>query len=408
MNTTEFAEQNTPGPAGSTADEVSLLDLCIILAARKRFIAQVTVSAAVLALVVALCLPNQYTAETVLLPPAQNSSLSGALMNQLGGGALASLAGSSLGIKSPGDMYVALLHVRTVEDAVIQRFGLKERYRQKTMLEARKALENHAEVTLGVKDGLIRIDVRDKDAKLAADIANGYVEEFCKLNANLAIGEAAQRRLFFQQQLVDAKDNLAKAEEALKQTEQTTGVLQVDSQAKSLIEAAATLRAQIVAKQVQIQGMKSFATDDNPELVMARQQLAALQAQQARLGGNEQEPDSFVLPKGRVPEAGLEYVRRYRDVKYYETIYELLAKQFEVAKLDEARQGAVIQVADTAIPPDRKSSPHRALITLVAGFAALVFSVMFVLLQHALEQARGDEHRNQQLLVLRKLMLGRN
>lgn len=264
---------------------------------------------------------------------------------------------------------------------MIQRFGLMSRYRKKTMYDTRLAFEKRAAATLGARDGLIRISIEDRDPKLAAEMANAYVDEFRKLSASLAVTEAAQRRLFFQQQLMDAKEKLAAAEEAMKNTEQSTGMLQMDSQAKSLIETAAVLRGQVVAKEVQIQAMRSYATDDNPDLVVARQQLAALQAQLAKLAGAGQSSDSGLLvPKGRVPEAGMEYVRKLRDVKYYETVTELIAKQFEMAQLDEARQGAVIQVADVAVPPDKKSFPPRTIIvlllTLLAFFAACGWSAV--------------------------------
>ncbi|MGA3126531.1 MAG: Wzz/FepE/Etk N-terminal domain-containing protein [Candidatus Korobacteraceae bacterium] len=354
--------------------ESSALDFLIVLARHKRFILRFTLCAAVLAALISWLIPNEYTAATTVLPPAQ-SSVSSALLGQFAGsGALASIAGSSLGIKNPAEMYVSLLRSRTVEDAVIQRFGLMARYRKKTMVDAQNAFERHSSVVLGTKDGLIRVKVEDRDPKLAAEIANGYVEELRKLSANLAITEASQRRLFFQQQLLEAKDNLSAAEEAMKHTEQSTGVLQIDSQAKSLIEAAAVLRGQVVAKEVQLQAMRSYATEDNPELMIAKQQLAALKAQLSKLAGAEQDSGSdFMVPKGKVPEAGMEYIRKLRDVKYYETIYELIAKQFELAKLDEARQGTVIQVADVAVPPDKKSYPPRTIIVIVMtvlGFAS--------------------------------------
>lgn len=379
IQTESIGKAHEVAPKAVEADYLAL-DLLIVLARHKRFILRFTVGVAILAAIIVLLVPNQYTAETVVLPPAQNSGMGAALMSQLaGGGALASLAGGSLGIKNPGDMYVSLFRSRTVEDAVIQRFGLMARYKKKRMTDTRKKFEERATVVLGLKDGLIRISVEDRDPKMAAEIANGYVEEFRKLSANLAITEASQRRLFFQQQLVEAKDNLANAEEAMKHTEQSTGVLQIDSQAKSLIEAATMLRAQVVAKQVQIQGMRSFATEDNPELVMARQQLGALQAQLSKLGGADQDANSLLVPKGKVPEAGMEYIRKYRDVKYHETIYELIAKQFEVAKLDEARQGAIVQVADVAVPPDKKSYPPRALIVVLFSLVALVVAILATL-----------------------------
>ncbi len=244
-------------------------------------------------------------------------------MSQLGGtgaagGALASLAGASLGIKNPSEMYVSLFRSRTVEDSVIQRFGLMARYRKRRMSDARTAFETHSTVALGAKDGLIRITVRDRDPKLAAEIANGYVDEFRKLSANLAITEASQRRLFFQQQLLEARGNLTAAEEAMKSTQQSTGVLQIDSQAKALIESAAILRAQEVAKEVQIQAMRSFATEDNPELIIAKRQLAELQAQLGKLAGQDSGSE-FIVPKGKAPEVGMEYLRKFRDLKYNET-----------------------------------------------------------------------------------------
>ncbi len=363
--------------------EHSILDFVIILARHKRFITRFTLGAALLSVITVLLIPNKYTATTVVLPPAQSSGMGSALLSQLSGsaggaGALASLAGGSLGIKNPGEMYVAFFRGRTIEDAVIQRFGLKARYRTKTMYDTREMFEKHSTVLLGLKDGLIRITIEDRDPKLAAEIANGYVDEFKKLSATLAITEASQRRLFFQQQLQEAQSGLTDAEEAMKSTEISTGVLQIDSQAKALIEAASLIRGQIVTKQVQIQAMRSFATEDNPELLIAKQQLSALQTQLSKLAGKDS--DEFIVSKGRAPAAGMEYLRKFRDLKYRETVYELIAKQFEMAKLDEARQGSIVQVADVAVPPDRKSSPHRSLIvvliTLIAFCGAYGWSIM--------------------------------
>jgi tyrosine-protein kinase Etk/Wzc len=387
--------------------EFEALDLLIVLARHKRFILLFTLGAAVIAAVIALLIPNRYTATTIVLPPAQ-SSASSSMLSQLGFSPLASFAGASLGIKNPGEMYVALLHSRTVEDAMIQRFGLMARYRKKTMYDTRLALEQRSAATLGSRDGLIRISVEDRDPKLAAEIANAYVDEFRKLSASLAMTEAAQRRLFFQQQLLDAKEKLAAAEEAMKKTEQSTGVLQMDSQAKSLIETAAALRGQVVAKEVQIQAMRSYATEDNPELVVARQQLAALQAQLAKLAGAGQSSDSDLLvPKGRIPEAGMEYVRKLRDVKYYETITELIAKQFEIAQLDEARQGAVIQVADVAVPPDRKSFPPRTIIVLLATFTAFLIALGWVRARERWAEQLRNPEKYSRIQTLRELLSGR-
>jgi tyrosine-protein kinase Etk/Wzc len=403
MIDTEIPGKVHDSSSAGVQSEPSPLDTLIVLARRKRFIVRFTLGVAILAAIVSLLIPNRYTAATLILPP-QSSSMSSALMSQFagaGGGALASIAGASLGMRNPGEMYVSLFRSRTIEDALIRRFGLMGRYREKNMANARKAFEEHVTVALGLKDGLIRISVEDWDPKLAAEIANAYVDEYRKLSANLAIGEAAQRRLFFEQQLLEARGNLTTAEEAMKQTQQSTGVLQIDSQAKALIESAAALRGQVVAKEVQISAMRSFATDDNPELMIAKQQLAALKSQLSKLAGSEQDPNAFVVPKGKVPEAGMEYIRKLRDLKYYETVYELLAKQFELAKLDEARQGAVVQVADFAVPPDKKSYPHRLVIVVLTALLCFFAACIWSLISERYQRMNQSPAERQRLQTLR-------
>jgi uncharacterized protein involved in exopolysaccharide biosynthesis len=351
--------------------EITLHDILKILQARWRYIGAATISATVLAAIGLLLVPNRYTATVVLLPPGQ-SSASSALLSQLGGSAsLASAASSSLGIKSSGEMYVALMHSRTVEEAVVKRFGLQNHYHAKLLTDARTKFEAHSKVSYGMKDGLITLNVIDNDPKFASDIANGYMEEFVRLSSNLAITEASQRRMFFQQQLVDAKTHLTSAEQALQQTQVSTGVVQIDSQTRAMLETVVSLRAQIAAKEVQLQGMRSYATNDNPEVQQVQEQLSALQSQVSKYGSLDRD-SGLIAPKGKVSEDGLEYLRRVRDVKYYEAISELIAKQYEMAKLDEARQGAPIQVVDSAVPPERHSSPRRGMLTLSAFFLALL------------------------------------
>jgi tyrosine-protein kinase Etk/Wzc len=381
-----------------SAAEVSLLDIAVQLVRNKWFILKFVAGAAVLAAIVALVLPVRYEAKVALLPPAsQTSSLASSMLSQIGGlgsagalGSVGALAGSlgSLGMKSQTDVYVSLLKSRTVEDAMIQRFGLMGEYHEKRMSDTRKEFEHRTTILAGTKDNLITITLEDRDPQRAAELANGYIEEFRKMSASLAITEAARRRLFFEQQLQAAKENLIAAEEAMRETQRTTGVLQIDSQARALIESVAMLRAQVVAKEVQIQGMRSFAAEDNPDLILAKQQLAALQQQLEQLAGSQHDTGSdIVLSKGRVTEAGVEYLRRYRDLKYHETVYELLTKGLELAKLDEARQGEIIQVVDSAVVPDRKSSPHRMIIVVVSTVIALILAVFWVIVRETWERA---------------------
>jgi tyrosine-protein kinase Etk/Wzc len=407
----EPIESNSGIDRSAPKTEMSVLDVLALLAGEKRFLAIFVLVALVLATVVAFLLPVRYEAKIVMLPPQQNSSVGSALLGQLSNtgslGALASLAGGSLGIKNPADMYVSLLTTRTVEDALIQRFDLMGEYRKKRMSDTRKELENRTTAVAGAKDGLIRLSVEDHDPKRAADLANAYVEEFRKLSASLAITEAARRRLFFEQQLQQAKDNLTTAEEAMRETQQSTGVLQIDSQARALIESAAILRGQVVAKQVQIQSMRSFAAEDNPMLVLAKQELAALQAQLDRVAGSQQDAGSdIVLSKGRVTGAGLEYLRRLRDLKYQETVFELLAKQFEIAKLDEAREGSIVQVVDAAVPPDKKSSPYRLLIVGSVGFFSFFLAAFWIVLQERWARVSELPANHQRLEAIRQRWKG--
>jgi tyrosine-protein kinase Etk/Wzc len=373
-------------------DEISLLELLTIIVERKRVVLWVTAVFAIVSVIVVYLLPKWYTATVTLLPPQQNSSLSAAMASQLGNlRGLAGLAGGSLALKNPNDMFVGMLKSRTVEDAMIQKFDLMTEYRKSYLSDARKAFERHVTSDGNGKDGLIHISVEAKDPNRAADLANNYVEEFRKLSEHLAITEASQRRLFFERQLEQAKNNLASAEESLKQTEQQTGLIQLDSQARALIESAASLRAQIAAKEVQIQSLQTFATSENSQLVQAQQELESLRGQLARLGGSEEGADAGLLvPKGKVPGAGLEYVRKVRDVKYNETIFEILARQFEAAKLDEAKQGAVIQVVDIAIPPDKKSFPRRGLFISLSVMLGFILGIFSVFVQNVFSRMKRD------------------
>ena len=366
------APQSSP-PAES---EVHPLDLLLILAMRWRFILLAAFLTTLLATLIVFLLPSRYTAVTVLMPPSQNSA-STAILAQLGSASgLAATAGASLGIKNPEDMYVDLMRSRTVEEAVIHRFNMQEKYHVEKLSEARRALEKHVSIAYNTKDGFISISATDPDPRIASDIANGYLDEFRNKSAQLALTEAGQRRKFFEEQLRDETDKLTDAENALKSTEQSTGVLELGSQTRALGESAATIRAQLDARQVELQSMHAYATDQNPEVARVQEQIAALKQQLARLNGSDQD-QGLIVPKGKVPEAGLEYMRRMRDVKYHETVSELLARQYEVAKIDEARQGAIIQVVDPAAPPDSRSFPKRSLTVAVVFVLSLILACLY-------------------------------
>jgi tyrosine-protein kinase Etk/Wzc len=384
-------------------DDVSLLDLLILLAQRKHIVFGVTATFAILAIGISLILPKSYTGQVTLLPPQDSTSMSSSISSQLGG--VAAILGSGLGFKNSNEMYVAMFKSQTVENAMVQHFGLMQEYHAKYLSDARNTFESHVKVDGTNKDGLIHISVDDPDPRRAAELANGYIDQFRGLSQHLAITEAAQRRLFFERELQEAKDNLANAEEALKRTEQTTGVMQVDLQARALTESAAALRAQITAKKVQIEGLETYATGENAQLMQAQRELDSLRTQLAKVGGSEDSPGSeLVIPKGRVPEAGLEYLRKLRDVKYYETIFEILARLFEAAKLDEAKQGAIIQVVDPATVPDRRSFPKRGLIVIVATAAGLFLGFLVALVHAVFQHLNSDPGNRVKFYELRRAL----
>jgi tyrosine-protein kinase Etk/Wzc len=392
---TLLVDRGQPGEAG-------VLDLLIVLSRRKWLILYATLAMAAGAAIVAWLVPNRYIATATILPPQQNQSLAAAMIGQLGAlGPMAAMAQKDLGLRSPNDLYVGMLHSRTVEDDLIRRFDLLSVYRERTISDARRELEDASTIAIG-KEGFVTISVEDRDRSRAPQIANDYVEELRRLTQELAVTEAAQRRLFFERQLELAKNNLADAEQALKETELRTGLIQLDGQAKAIIDSVVRLRALIAAKEVELRGMRLFSTEQNPDVRQDEEQLSGLRMELARLEKQSASPGDVEVPTGSVPEAGLQYVRRLRDLKYSETIFEMLAKQYEAARLDEARTAAVIQVLDPAVAPDRKSSPPRTWIIVSATLVGFFASSLYVLLAETFHRARSKPEVELRLVALQR------
>jgi len=381
--------------------ELSIMDMLVVIATRKNMIAKAIFWATLVATIGVFLLPNRYTATTTILPPQQNQSMAAMLASQLGNlGPLASVAGKDLGIKSPNDMYIGLLKSETVEDALIKRFDLQKVYRDARFSDTRRDLEAKSKF-VSTKEGFIAVAVEDKDPGRSADMANAYVQELQILTGRIAVTEAGQRRIFFEQRLDDTKKSLNASEQAFKEVEQKTGIIQLDGQARAIIEAVVQLRAQIAAKEVQLQAMRSFATEENPDVTLANQELIGLRSQLDRLQHQQGTVSGDVqVPTGLIPEAGLLYAQRLRELKYNEQLFELLSKQYEAAKMDEARQGTVIQVLDPAVVPDKKSSPHRAGLILMVAVLAMFFSSVWCLLADAFVRRPRLQQRLQLLIQL--------
>jgi len=299
-----------------------------------------------------------------------------------------------------------MLKSRTVADRLIERFALQKLYDRATLLDTRRVLEQRTAISHG-RDGIVTVQFEDTDPARAAEIANAYIQELYQLTQTLAVTEAGQRRLFLEKQLKLTRDALADAEVELKKTQEATGLIKLDEQGRAIIEAVAKLRGLIAAKEVEAATMRAFATERNPTYVRTQQELAGLRLELTRLEKASHNPNKdgdIFVPTGKVPEAGLEYVRRFRDVKYYETVFELLAKQFEIAKIDEARDTSIVQVLDRALPPERKSRPHRTLIVVVTGLAALLAALLWALLTDAYQRASRDGEKLAKLERLKVLL----
>jgi tyrosine-protein kinase Etk/Wzc len=360
--------------------ELGVLDLLIALTKRKWLILGTTLVAAILAAIWTLRMPEMYTAAAKVLPPQQSQSAATSLLSQIG--QVGSLFGGALGLKNPTDIYVGMLRSRRVAEAIVNRFGLVERYRAGSRSDAVAALTGASQISVG-KDGLISVEVNDVSPQHAAELANAYVEELDRLTGVLAVTEAGQRRLFFERQLKQAKDNLLKAELAARDALDKGGIAAVDAQGRAMIQTSATLRARVTAKEVELNAMRAFATEQNPQFNKVQQELVALREELGKV-----ERGQGVTPNKAANELGIGNVAMLREVKYQEVLFELLARQFELAKIDEARDSTVIQVLDDAIPPERRSGPKRTQIVLLTALVAAVFAVLLALVLEAYDRAR--------------------
>lgn len=351
-----------PPETEADGDEISLLDLLQVVVDNLRLIVLGALGAGVLALAVTYIIPPTFTAKVQFIPPKQQQSSAAAALSDLG--ILGGAAGAIAGVKNPADQYAALIKSKSVADALIAQFNLAERYDQKFKDKTRKELASNTRVTVGVKDGLISIEVDDDEPQVAADMANTYVTELRKLLNRVALTEAQQRRVFFERMVGEAKTNMVRAEQALKSSGVDSSALKVS--ATSSLEGVARLKAQISVQEVKLAAMRGYLADTAPDFKQALTELAALRSQMDR------------ADQGEAQSAGQsDYVARFREFKYQEALFTLYMRQFEVARLDESREGAVIQVVDVAEKPDRKSKPKRGLVavlaTLAAGFALLLF-----------------------------------
>ncbi|HUF81703.1 MAG TPA: Wzz/FepE/Etk N-terminal domain-containing protein [Burkholderiales bacterium] len=383
-------EQSSPESFHQPMAETSLLDLVLVIAEHLRLVVAVPLCVGLVALGVSFLIPPTYTATTKLLPPQQQQGLMSMLASQLG--ALAGPAAAVAGVKNPSDVYVAMLKSRTIADRLIERFGLHRQNDLKFNEQASNGLRARTRVTSG-RDGLIVVTVDDPSAERAAALANAYVEELSLMTQEVAITEASQRRVFFERHLKNSRDELMRAEVALRKAGINEATLNVVP--SSAIEFVANLKARVTAQEIKLAVMRGSMTESSPEFMQASSELAAMRAQLAKAEQNDQ---------SKAGERGAEYIPRLRNFKYHEALFEMMAKQYELARLDEAREGAVIQVIDKALPPQFKSKPNKTQIAVIATLVAFFLTVLALFALHAVRRAVADPVSAGKLARLRNLL----
>ncbi|MGC3999867.1 MAG: Wzz/FepE/Etk N-terminal domain-containing protein [Anaeromyxobacter sp.] len=402
---TEPVESRSPAPAHFREQQpvgfrMSLIEVAMLLGRHRRVLLLAPIAAAIIAAVVTAFVPRTYLGVARILPPQQNQPSAAALLGQAAGG-LAGLAGGALGMKSPSDLYIGILKSDTVANAMIDRFGLMERYEEKLREDARRTLAANARFSAD-KTGIITVEVEARDPQLAADLANGFVEELNTVTNKLAITEASQRRVFFERQLVQTKEKLSEAEVALRRAIDAGGIVSVDAQSRSTLETVARLRAQVSAKLVQIGGIRAYAAEGNPDLLRAERELAALKAELARLESGATVADPALSAADATPGHGVETIRLLREVKYHEVLLELVAKQYELARAEESRDSPTVQLLDKAAPPERRFKPKRTLLVAGAALAALLVAAVAIICRGAWSAQFSDPSARTRLEGLRE------
>lgn len=380
-------------PASPPAAATPLLDWALVLARHRWLLLAGLLAGGVLGYGVSFLVGPTFTARASILPPQQQSSVAGA-MAALGN--LSALAGGAVGLKSPADQYISLMQSVRIADRMVDAFDLIKVYTAPTRLDARRTLELNTRIGTARKDTLITIEVDDSDPARAAAIANRYIEELRDFSAQLALSEAQQRRTFFERELQATKERLTAAQVALQASGFNAGALRAEPRAAA--EAYGKLRAEISHAEVQLLALRRSFTDEMPEVQRQMAVLAAMRAQLTRL----EEPR-------RADQSGsTDYIGRLREFKYQEAIFEIFSRQYETARLDEAREGTLIQVVDAAAAPERRAHPKRRIYATVGSVLAFVVLLLGLTARHAWQAGLRDPATAQKLRALRSTPAARH
>jgi uncharacterized protein involved in exopolysaccharide biosynthesis len=364
------------------------MEMAALVLSRWKLLTLAPLAAGAIALGATYLIAPTFTARTVFLPPQPQGSAAASAMASLG--SLAGLAGGA--IKTSGDQYVSLLQSANVTDKLVDKFALMREYEAKYRFLAREGLAKRSRIQLGKKDGLITVEVDATSPELAANIANQYVVELRRLTSELALTEAQQRRAFYEGELKTTRGRLAESQTKLQTGGFNSGAIKAEP--KAMAESYAKAKAELTSAEVRLQTLRQSRSDNAPEV---QQQLALVGALRTQLSRLESKHDV---------QEDANYLSQYREFKYQESLYELFSKQYELARLDESREGVAVQVVDAALPPEYKSKPKRASTALSAALATFVLLVLGIVGKEALRKATCDPKQAQQLQRMKHALRG--
>lgn len=387
--------------------EVTLLDYLIVILKRKRLILSGAVFLTLLALLACLVMTPSYEVVTRLMPPQDNSSGAAAQIMAQAGMALG-VSSSLLGAESASDLYAGLLQTEAILDPVINRFGLVPYYDCGTLEKTReKILDDVLKVETDSKSGIISLTVYHANAEKGAQIANSFIEELRNLLTRIAVTDAGKRRIFLETQLKQAYENLKNSEDAFQTFQEATGAIKMDDQAAATLQQIVSLRALVLSKESQLNVMKTYATGNNPDFKRALSELRTLKEELERLEestGQKQAGGDIVIPTSQIPTLGKEYIRQLRDFKLNELMWEMIVKQYEAARLDEARESLTVQVICEAKPPSVPARPKTGLIAAIAGATGLfLFTFLAFLIEFVERTSEGNADDKARIREVKRL-----
>ena len=384
-----IAEPHANEPLSMEENSIDLIAVFHALRREKKTIAAGSLAVLAIATMAALLLPPRYTSSTSFVPPNVGGSNS---MASMVSGQLSALgAGDLLGaVKNPGDLYAGILKSNSIADVLIKRFDLMHVYGVKKGSRAEMKLAANTDVVVDMKSSIVTVSVTAESPTLAHDLASAYMDALRETNGRLAFSQSSQRRLFFEQQLAKEKDDLEDAEVDLKTTEEESGLIAPSGQTEAQIRTIAETQADIAAREVQLAALRDSATEQNPEVIRLRSEITDLQGQLSRLQSGSVNRSTATIPTSKVPALQLEYVRKEREVKYHEALFEMLSRQYEAARLDESRDAPVLQVLDPATYPDTKSWPKRSYFVIGGLFFGLFASCVWVLMRERIRTVRAS------------------